>query len=186
MGLFGFLNKKKGSLSIEEFCEELRSNLKIDVVKSLDLPFNKFTKADKYDLKSNPDDVRNGVVEVNYLNHSLNVFGIYTSCVIKTYNTGRKQYFFHTTTDDSDLVIKIADMLYEKFGQGIYDDRINSTFRNKEKVINISKELGLPTKDECVTMWSVRDNVSLWLQYRLNPMKQFIFNIDENVHGLIQ
>ena len=51
---------------------------------------------------------------------------------------------------------------------------------------NISKELGLPTKDECVTMWSVRDNVSLWLQYRLNPMKQFIFNIDENVHGLIQ
>ena len=76
MGLFGFLNKKKGSLSIEEFCEELRSNPKIDVVKSLDLPFNKFTKADKFALKSNPDDVRNGVVEVNYLNHSLNVFGI--------------------------------------------------------------------------------------------------------------
>jgi hypothetical protein len=182
MGLFKLFTKKNEikDLTIEQFLDLLNSNANIDILKELNIPISKLIKADENQLKSNPDDVRNGVIEVNFLNHSLKVLGIFTSCVVKKFKSGRKQYFFFVTTENSDFVSETANILYEKLGAGIYDNKINSTFRDIDKIENISKGIGLPTKDECVTMWVIRNNLSLWLQYRLNPMKQFILMFDEN------
>jgi len=191
MGIFDIFAKKNKSpeyaekLTLTKFCEILNTQTDINVLKLLELPLSKFTKASQKEINSNPKDKKNGVIDV-YVNASVNLFGIFNICVYKIFDNGNKQYFFYTTTKNANIVSEFANSLFFIMGDGISNPKYSS-FKDFDKIENISKGLVYSEKDECVNMWIGECDknavLPIYLQYTVNPMQQFIFQIDENPKG---
>lgn len=194
MGLFNLFSKTDikqpqvtTQMTFEKFCEILASGEKINILKTLNLPLTVFQKATIAQINSNPQDKKNGVTEVYFTPSNLRIFGVFTNCVHKIFKDGSKQYFFYTTISNAPLVQTFANTLKEKLGEGTVlfdtntlDDRFNS-FDNIEQIENISKGFCSTDRDECASVWSMNKNYNIWLQYKVNPLKQFDFHIDEKL-----
>jgi len=187
--MFNIFKKKstdspgENSLTVEEFCEIINNGGEINILKIFNTPLGIFSKATQAQINSNLEDKRNGVIEV-YFNSNVHVFGIFTSIVFKIYKDGSKQYFLHITTQDAELVQKTANSIYKHLGEGNFNENKFSSFREYNNILNIAKGNVFSEKDECVNWWTGKhDNLikyALYLQYRVNPLQQFILNINES------
>lgn len=173
-------SQNKSEINLEEFCNIISGEENQNILKVLNLPLSKFEKASQKDIDSNPTDKKNGVIEV-YVKINLKAFGIFDNCVHKIYKNGDKQYFFYTTTNNPEVVKNTADVLYNCFGGGIYDDRINHSFYNIDKIMDIAEGFCSSLRDECHTMWSLKNNLTVHLNYHVNPLMQFVLLIDEKI-----
>jgi hypothetical protein len=190
MGLFNFFSKKEDTSinnqkpviakTIETFCDIVSSGEQINILKILNLPLGIFTKATQTQINSNPEDIRDGVVDVYFVNN-LQLFGIFDACVHKILKDGSKLYFIYTTTSNSELVSTFANTLYEKLGIGFFDERKFNSFRDFDNIDNISKGFCSSKREECGTIWSLKNNLTLHLKYLINPLRQFVLQIDENI-----
>ena len=186
--MFSFFRKnsdkksESNEITIDSFCNYFNNESDINVLKFLNIPLGILTKATQSQIDSNIEDKNNGVIEV-YFNSQINLFGIFKSIVFKVYNDGSKQYFLHTTTDDVNTVKLIANKLYENFGEGNFNSSKFSSFLEKDKIENIAKGIVYSEKDECVNWWTGKNdiliNYQIYLQYRVNPIRQLILNINE-------
>jgi len=187
--MFSFFKKKSNEsdetkISIEGFCDLINNGEEINFLKLFEIPLGILNKATQEQINSNLEDKKNGVIEV-YYNSQINVFNIFTSIVYKVYEDGSKQYFFHTTTDNVKVVQDLSSKLYNYFGDGNFNEEKFSSFKELKNIENIAKGNVYSEKDECVNWWTGKNDHlirnAVYLQYRVNPLRQFILNI--NVSG---
>ncbi len=72
-------------------------------------------------------------------------------------------------------------------GDGIQDENKNSSHKEYDKIENIYREKVISEKDECFNMWVGQSKAAIYfpiyLQYRINPLQKFFFQINENSKG---
>lgn len=149
----------------------------VNVLKLLNLPLSKFQNASKY-ISDNTQDLENGVIEV-YIQSNLHLFNIFETCVLKVYKNGKKQYFLYTTTKDTQKIIDVYETISLTLGIGIFDNRVNNSFRDISKIEDIANGFVLSKNNECNAMWHLNDVHTIWLNYHINPLQQFVLSIDE-------
>ncbi len=165
-------------MTIEKLCELLNSDTKINLLKILNMPLEGFIKATQAQIDANPDDKKGGVVEV-YIAKKIRLFNLFDHCIIKIYKEGNKQFLFYTTTSDAKQVSSFANTLYNKLGDGLFYEEKYNSFRDFDKIENIANGFCTSERDDCDTIWTLENNFSIWLNYHVNPLKQFVFQILE-------
>lgn len=170
-------NISKNNPSLEEFCNILKINSNLNVLKILQLSLSSFVNATTY-IEDNPEDKNNGVVAV-YVKNAINLFDTFEYCVHKVFDNGDKQYLFYITTTDVQRIVNISNILYENLGIGLYDNRVKYSFKDINQIEDIACGYCTSDKDECSTMWLINDRFTLLLSYFVNPLQQFVLSIEE-------
>jgi len=147
------------------------------ILDSLNLSQNDFEEASEKELLSNPDDLVSGVKRVQKKFDTI-FFDLFENMLIKHHDNGEVKYIFYTQTNNAGKIIEIADFLFEEFGHGYFDDRKHTPFHQKEKIISLSQGKYLTDRDDIVHVWLL-DKFSIVLQYRIQPMRQFVLSVTE-------
>ncbi|PRX54400.1 hypothetical protein [Flagellimonas meridianipacifica] len=162
--------KKKIKTSLVEFISAL-SNGQSSVLDILALKESSF-KNESYDqILNNPSDIASGVVAVK-TKFNINAFGIFDSILIKEHDNGDIKYILYTKTRDYSKIIETADTIHSILGESLYNPELHSSFTEKKKVLNLTQGAYQSLNDELVDVW-VLDNITILLQYRIDPMFEF-------------
>lgn len=166
---------KRSSVPLESFLDALATGH--PVLDTLHLTSADFSQATQQELLSNPDDIGDGVVAVEKKFDTL-FFDMFDGFIIKRHDDGTVRYFFFTTTRDADFIIKLSQLLFQKFEQSSYDSDKFSPFTDKEKVSRLSRGKYTSPKDALVQVWmDKRYNISM--SYLISPMRQLMLLVTD-------
>lgn len=174
--MFRNLFKNNNPVSIKKFLLNVKEENQT-ILDSLNLSQSDFEEASGEELLSNSDDLVSGVNRVQK-KFDTTFFKLFENMLIKHHDNGDVKYIFYTQTNDANKIIEIADFIFGEFGNGYYDDRKHTPFHKKEKVISLSQGKYLTNRDEIVHVWLL-DKYSIVLQYRIQPMRQFVLSVTE-------
>ncbi len=174
--MFKNLFKRSNPISVKKFLLNIKEGNQT-VLDSLNLSQSDFEEASGEELLSNPDDLACGVIRVQK-KFDTTFFDLFDNMLIKHHDNEEVKYIFYTQTNNSGKIIEIADFLFEEFGHGYFDDRKHTPFHQNEKIISLSQGKYLTSRDEIVHVWLL-DKFSIVLQYRIQPMRQFVLSVTE-------
>lgn len=135
----------------------------------------RFREATFEEIMSNEDDVLAHINRVQF-NFNERFFDLFDGCLIKHNDAGDIEYIFVTTTRDAVSIIEMSEVMFEELGEGIFDNREFSSFREQDKIRNLAKGSYSDQSDAPMHIWS-HENVSFCLYYRIIPLQQFTFSI---------
>lgn len=158
----------------------------IDGIKNGERDFHKllgmkpaeFNDASFGQLMANPDDVIHKVNRVQ-MNFKTVYFGIFDHCLIKHNDDGDVKFTFYTTTNAVAKILSVAKLLFDEFGDGIFESRQYSSFREEDKVHAIADGRYTMPGDEPGHHWLFED-ISISLHYLTSPARQFTLDITIN------
>ena len=164
-----FFNKKIKK-SLTEFLTELKSGNE-NVLQILGLNESSFRTVSYEQLLENPADIAAGVTGVK-TKHNTKAFGIFNDILLKEHDNGDLKHIFYTTTRDYDKINDIAETIYSVLGTGYFDAELPSSFKDKKKLVNLTKGISESIDDEIMNLWVI-ENITVLLQYKSQPMFEF-------------
>jgi hypothetical protein len=168
---------RKGDTSFRNFIAEIKGGVR-NFLQVLNTSEHHFSEATFEQLLSNESDVLAGVNRVQK-NFSQIYFELFDSCLIKHHDNGDVKFIFYTTTRQLEKIIHVSSILFEEFGNGIFDSSRFTPFTDHEKIKRLSQSVLFSGKDEIVHYWSHED-LSMVLQYKSFPLHEFSLMITIN------
>lgn len=162
--------RSNNNVSLKEFITAIKNGER-NFFEILKIKEDQFSDASFDELMSNTDDVLVGVNRVQKC-FSKSFFGLFNNCLIKHHDNGNVKFIFYTVTNDAKRIIEVSSVLFAGLGHGYFDDNRFTPFTNQQKIKELAQGIYLQDSDEIVHTW-LHENVSLLLQYRIDPLRQF-------------
>ena len=159
---------RRNTVSLESFLDALAAGQPL--LEVLHLSATDFEQASQQELLGNPGDIGDGVVAVDKKFDTL-FFGLFDSLLVKHHDDGTARYFFFTTTQDADFIIRLSSMLFQKLGQGIYDSDRFTPFTEIDKIKSLSRGKYITPRDALFQTW-MNDSYTVSIGYAISPMRQ--------------
>lgn len=155
--------------SISNFIETAKTK-PAQLLASLDLSESGYTKFSHSSLMDNPEDIANGVTKVCG-KVGLNVFGIFTTSLIKYHDDDEKEFIFFTETKRAIEVKEIFNSFSDLLENGIYEGRTYAPYSD-DNIDDISKGNFENVKYGVAITWIV-EPFTITVKYLTSPAYQF-------------
>lgn len=168
---------KRNSVPLENFLDALAAGQ--SVFDTLHLTLTDFSQATQEELLANPEDIGDGVIAVRKKFDTL-FFDMFDGMLIKQHDDGTARYFFYTTTQDANFVIKLSSLLFQKFGVGHYDSNKFSPFTETEKISRLARGKYITPKDAFAQAW-MAEKYTVSMSYLISPLRQLMLLVTEKL-----
>ena len=171
-----FFNKKIRT-TLTEFLTELKLGNE-NVLKIIGLNESSFRTESYEQILENPADIASGVIGVK-TKFNIKAFYVFNNILLKEHDNGDLKHIFYTTTRDYEKINSIAETIYSVLGTGYFDAELPTSFKDKQKLSNLTKGISESTDDEIMNLWMI-DNITILLQYKSNPNYEFSLFVTKN------
>ncbi|WP_299767675.1 hypothetical protein [uncultured Dokdonia sp.] len=172
-----FFNKKIKT-TLTEFLTELKSGNE-NVLKIIGLNESNFNTESYEQILENPSDIASGVIRVK-TKFNIKAFGIFNNILLKEYDNGDLKHIFYVTTRDYEKINSVAETIYSTLGTGYFDAELPTSFKDKEKLSNLTKGISESIDDEIMNLWII-ENITVLLQYKSQPMFEFSLFVTKTI-----
>nr|WP_121269852.1 hypothetical protein [Pedobacter schmidteae] len=163
-------NKK----SLKDFIDRLEKDSR-NYKAALALKPSDIQQASMEEMLENADDLSDGVVRVEKI-FGKHFFGLFSSLLVKHRDRGDITLMFYEKLHNPSKILLFFSQLEEILGQGLIEGEHFSSFRERQKVIDLARGIYANDTDELIHLWNVSGFTSL-LNYRIQPLGQLLFSV---------
>jgi hypothetical protein len=163
---------KEPLTDIDSFLQSAHSE-KWDYMKAINIKQQHLQQATHEQLMDNPVDIANGVVKVEMLfGHSF--FDVFNNLIIKHHDDGEIRLMFYSDVFSLDTIMTFYDRVKSNLGLGIIYNPKFSSFKEVDKVRQLTKGTYNTKSDEILQSW-YKQPFSFTLNYKIEPLRQLMF-----------